>query len=105
MAEIPLLDGRQAWECPNCPATHVTALAGPHAPFHNCPGLHGILAPYVAAGTRCKVEAVTRGDYEAGEQGLRYDDDGRPVMAVVTTREGGQDCAVFPGIATALKEQ
>ena len=99
-----LLNGRQAWECPNCPAEHVTALAEPHAPFHNCPGLSGLLAPYVRAGTRAKVEAVERGDYVAGEKGLRYAG-GRPVMSVVTTRDDGQDCTVFPGSATAEKEQ
>ena len=100
----PLLDGRQGWECPNCPAQHVTTLAEPHAPFHNCPGLSGLMAPYVRSGTRAKVEAVERGDYVAGEKGLRYVD-GRPVMSVVTTRDDGQDCTVFPGIATAEKEQ
>ena len=103
MAE-QLLNGQQRWECPNCDSTHVTALAAPHAPFHNCPGLSGLLAPYVQAGTRAKVEAVTRADYVAGEEGLRYVG-GRPVMSVVTTRDDGQDCMVFPGSATAIKEQ
>lgn len=98
------LHAETRWECPNCDAAHVTAIAEPHAPFHNCPGLSGLLAPYVRAGTKAKVEAVTRGDYVAGEQGLRYAD-GRPVMSVVTTRDDGQDCTVFPGIATAIKEQ
>ena len=101
---VPLLIAEQHWECPNCPAQHVTRISEPHTPFHPCPGLSGMLAPYVTAGTRCKVEAVTRGDYTAGEKGLRYDGDGRPIMSVVTTRDDGQDCAVFPGIATATKE-
>ena len=100
-----LLGGNQGWECPNCAATHATDLAAPHTPFHNCPGLSGILAPYVRAGTRAKVEVVTRDDYVAGEKGLRYDESGRPVMSVVTTRDDGQDCTVFPGIATAEKEE
>ena len=98
-----LLNGEHQWECPNCDAAHVTTLADPHAPFHNCAGLSGLLAPYIAAGTKAKVEAVTRGDYVAGEQGLRYLN-GRPVMSVVTTRDDGQDCTVFPGSATATEE-
>jgi hypothetical protein len=48
---------------------------------------------------------VDRGDYVGAEQGLRTDGDGRPVMAVVTTRDGGQDCAVFPGTASAQQEE
>ena len=56
---VPLLNTETRWECPNCPATHLTTVAEPHQPFHQCPGLHGMLAPYVAAGTGCKVEAVS----------------------------------------------
>jgi len=99
-----LLNGSRHWECPNCPAVYVTAVAEPHIPFHECPGLRGILAPYVEAGTRCKVEAVDREDYEGSELGLRTDRDGRPVMSVVTTRDDGQDCAVFPAAASAQQE-
>lgn len=103
MAAIPLLHQETRWACPNCPAEHVTHLAQPHAPFHQCPGLRGILAPYVQAGVRCKVEAMTREDYVNGERVLRYDGDGRPVMSVITTREEGQDCTVFPGVATVKR--
>ena len=102
--DIPLLDAQARWECPNCPARHVTTGPQPHLPFHNCPGLHGILAPYVAAGTRCKVEAVVREDYAGSEKGLRYDAAGRPVSSVITVRDDGQDCAVYPGSATAEGE-
>jgi hypothetical protein len=48
----------------------------------------------VPAGTRCKVEAVEREDYVGGED-VQYDDDGRPIMAVVTTRDEGNDVAVY----------
>lgn len=102
---VPLLHPETRWECPNCPATHITQIAQPHAPFHECPGLHGVLAPYVIAGTRCKVEAAVREDYVGEEKGLRFDGEGRPVMSVITTREDGQDCAVFPGAAVATKEE
>jgi hypothetical protein len=105
VADIPLLSPETRWECPNCPAQHVTRVAAPSLPFHECPGLRGMLAPYVEAGTRCKVEAVAREDYAGPEQGLRLDGEGRPIMSVVTTRDDGQDCAVFPGAATATEEE
>lgn len=82
------------WVCPNCPATHVTREAAPHTPFHTCGGLRGLTAPYIPAGTRAKVEAVERGDW-TGKELVQTDGYGRPVMAVVTTRDDGQDCAVY----------
>jgi hypothetical protein len=103
---VPLLRAETRWSCPNCTATHLTIIAMPHAPFHNCPGLHGMLAPYVEDGTDCKVEAVARGDYAGDERGLRLDGEGRPIMAVVTTRaDGSNDCAVYPAAAVATKEE
>jgi hypothetical protein len=87
------------WECPNCPAADVTYGLYPNR-FHNCPGLHGLSAPLVRAGTRCKVTAEERGDYLAGEiQALG--DDGRAYMAVRTTRDDGEDLAVNAGLAVA----
>ncbi len=82
------------WECPNCPATDVTHEASPHTRFHNCPGLANLSAPMVPAGTRCKVEAIERGDYVRGEL-VQTDGNGRPVMSVVTTRDDGNDVAVY----------
>jgi hypothetical protein len=52
----------------------------------------------VAAGTRAKVEAVERGDY-VGDEIIQTDGEGRPVMAVVTTRDDGQDCTVLAPVA------
>jgi len=82
------------WECPNCPAIDVTREAQPHSRFHNCAGLAGLSAPMVPAGTRAKVEAVEREDY-IGSEDVQYDGDGRPVMAVVTTRDDGNDVTVY----------
>lgn len=48
----------------------------------------------VQAGTRCKVEAKEREDYVNSEE-VTYDGEGRPVSAVETTREDGNDVAVF----------
>lgn len=95
-----LIPPARHWTCPNCPATHITREAQPHTPFHTCPGLRGLTAPYVQAGTRAKVEAVERGDYVRSDL-VQTDDDGRPIMAVVTTRDDGQDCAVLVPTATA----
>ena len=86
------------WECPNCDATHVTHGSRPHTPFHSCRGLKGLTVPFVAAGPKAKVETVDRGDYVGKEQ-VQTDGDGHPVMAVVTTRDDGQDCTVFAPLA------
>lgn len=88
------------WGCPNCGLEHVTHEIRPHTPFHPCKGLRGLVAPYVMAGTKAKVEAVERGDYVGRDQ-VQTDGEGRPVMAVVTTRDDGQDCAVMAPCATA----
>ena len=88
------------WECPNCPAVDRTTEAEPHTRFHTCQGLKGLTAPMVPAGTKAKVEAVERGDY-VGSELVTVDGDGRPVMAVETTRDDGNDVAVFAPCATA----
>jgi len=95
-----LLSPEHRWECPNCDATHVTREARPHTPFHPCRGLRGLSTPFVQAGTKAKVEAVERGDYVGREQ-VQTDGGGRPVMAVVTTRDEGQDCTVYAPAAVA----
>lgn len=87
------------WRCPNCPATDVTREQQPHSRFHACPGLRGLTAPMLPVATRAKVEAVEREDY-VGRELVQTDGDGRPVMAVVTTRDDGNDVAVLAPCAT-----
>lgn len=87
-----IIDAEQHWVCPNCPATAVTT--GQPNRFHHCPGLRGLLAPLVLEGVRCKVVAEERQDY-VGREDVRYDADGRAVMAVRTVRDDGEDLAVF----------
>ena len=99
-----LLAPEHRWECPNCPQVHVTHEQQPHTPFHVCRGLKGLTAPFIAAGTKAKVEAVEREDYVGSEQ-VQTDGDGRPVMSVVTTRDEGQDCAVLAPTATATARE
>lgn len=98
---IPLLHAMVEWECPNCDVTDRTAPLPPGASrFHTCAGLHMLTAPLVRAGTRCKVEAVERGDY-LGTEIQRRGDDGKPYMSVRTTRDDGTDVAVNAGLAQA----
>jgi hypothetical protein len=97
-----LLEVFQDWACPNCPkAERTRALPPNETRFHPCPGLHGLTAPLVRAGTDCKVTAVERGDYLGGEH-QRHGGDGRPYMAVVTEYgDGRNDAAVYAPAALA----
>lgn len=93
-----LLTPELHWECPNCSCRRTTAT--PIAPgnslteLHACPGLHGVLAPLVAAGTKCKVVAHYREDYIHKDL-PQTDEDGKVVMSVTVERENGQDCVVL----------
>jgi hypothetical protein len=99
--DVPLLHAVTRWECPNCDTADVTAPLPPGSSrFHTCPGLHGLTAPLVRAGTRCKVEAEERQDYLGPEVQARGDD-GRQYMAVRTTTDDHDDLLVFAGLAHA----
>jgi hypothetical protein len=78
----------QRWVCPNCNATDTTR--GMPNRFHPCPGIGGLTAPLVLAGTDCRVVAVMREDYVGGEL-VQVDDRNRPVMAVLTLRPDGSN--------------
>ena len=86
------------WTCPNCDYVRRTAVAGQHAVVHKCNGLHGLIAPMVRAGTKCKIEVKYREDY-VGSEIVAMDPENRPVMAIVTTRDDGQDCRVLAPVA------
>ncbi|MFD9949829.1 hypothetical protein ACFWYW_55830 [Nonomuraea sp. NPDC059023] len=96
---VLLLERR--WDCPKCPSKAVTRDG--KTPMHPCRGVKGLMIPLVPEGTRCKVEAVERGDW-VGEELVQTDAEGRPVMAVVTTRDDGQDCTVYAPTAQGEKE-
>lgn len=82
-------------ECPNCDLKLVVKGSdGVQTVLHRCKGLKGLAAPMVPEGTRCKVEAVEREDY-VGKENVVLDGDDRPIMRVETTREDGNDVAVF----------
>lgn len=82
------------WECPNCDMTDVTREHEPHTRMHPCPKMKGLTTPMVLAGTKCKVEAKEREDY-IGDEDVTLDEDGRPIMAIETVREEGNDVVVF----------
>jgi len=95
---VTLLTPIQNWYCPNCGKSDQTSEARPHSRFHVCPKLRGLTAPMLPAGTAAKVEAVERQDY-VGKDVVQTDENGRPVQSVVTTRDNGQDTAVFAPVA------
>lgn len=84
------------WDCPNCESAAVTRDG--KLPMHPCAKLAGLLVALVPAGQRCKVQAFEREDY-IGREFVQVDPTGRPVMAVVTTRDDGQDCTVLAPVA------
>jgi hypothetical protein len=94
---IPILTPEKHWVCPNCDTTSITRNPEPHTQMHPCGGMNGFIAPMVEDGIKAKVEAVERGDYVNEEIVTYMDKDGHqvPIMSVVTTRDEGQDCAVY----------
>jgi hypothetical protein len=60
--------------------------------------------PFVREGVKAKVEAREREDY-VGSEIVQRNADGRPVMSVVTTRDEGQDVAVYAPMARASMSQ
>ena len=93
--EVPLLRPPfEDWFCPNCGlAERVKVLPPDSSRFHTCPALHMLTAPLLRAGVSAKVEAVEREDYLGGDI-QATGDDGKPYMAVRTTRDEGQDVMV-----------
>lgn len=73
-------------------------MTGPHNRLHHCPALGRLAVYFVPVGTTAKVETMEREDY-IGDETVTLTE-GRPIMSVVTTRDDGQDCIVYPGVAT-----
>lgn len=96
---VPILNPRKEWACPNCPAQDVTLEARPHTRYHTCPGLGGISAPMIPAveveQRTTRVRAIEREDY-AGRSIVEVDESGKAIMAVETERsDGSTDLAVL----------
>lgn len=87
------------WECPSCgKEKQVSGRYG--LVVHKCPKMNGMTTPYVRKGVKAKHELVLREDY-VGDEMVQTDDQHRPVMSIVTTRDNGQDVRVFAPTAIA----
>lgn len=87
----------QDWYCPNCDSAARTV--DTKVPHHPCKKIAlGLMVPLVPKGQAAKVEAVERQDFIGTEQ-VQMDENRRPVMSVVVTRDDGQDCTVFAPVA------
>ncbi len=93
MTMVHILNPEQRWVCPNCPQSAVTREAKPHTRFHACAGLHGLTAPLVREGELCEIRLKVREDYIGDETVTMAD--GKPVMAVETVREDGNDITAY----------
>ena len=100
-AHAPAILVTHHWYCPNCGKEDVTHEPRPHSRFHVCPKLRMLTAPMLRKGQAGKVELREREDY-VGKEAVRLDPERkRPVMSIVTTRDNGQDTAVFAPTARA----
>ncbi len=59
----------------------------------------GIFSPLIPSSTRGESRIVERQDY-IGTDLVQLTPGGRPVMAVVTTRDDGEDCTIFAPCAS-----
>lgn len=100
-----LLDPTRRWECPSCGRQHVTDKPLSSFPMHPCPSQKGLTVPFVEVAGRelrklsARHRILEREDY-VGSDLPQYDDEHRPVMAVVTDHaDGSHDCAVLAPVA------
>jgi hypothetical protein len=95
-----LISAVHDWYCPNCGKTDQTVESRVHTRFHACPKLRGLTAPMLRQGVKAKVELREWQDYVGKEMVQTDPERHRPVQSVVTTRDNGQDVAVFAPTAT-----
>jgi len=88
------------WYCPACHKEATTTETRAHTEFHRCPRMRGLEVPMVPAGTKAKLEVREWEDY-VGKEKVQLDPErGRPVRSVITTRDNGQDVAIYAPTAT-----
>lgn len=97
MRGVVLAPAHRHWECLSCDVTDVTPASTPNR-MHTCRAL-GLDLPLVPAGTRGENRIIRPQGYVSG-MGHQVDLEGRPVAAVETWREDGQDCAVMLNTVT-----
>lgn len=98
---IPILQpATHHWHCPNCGLRQVTHEVRPHVRMHTCPKMGMLTAPMIPDGVKAKVTRRDREDY-VGNEMVQKDENGRPIMSIVTERDDGTDVIVFAPSATA----
>ena len=90
-----------AWWCPSCKQETVTHDPKVRMVGHVCPKNRFLSVPMVRKGTKAKIEVREREDYVGKELVTLDPERERPVMSIVTTRDNGQDTAVFAPTARA----
>ena len=99
-----LLDPTRHWHCPLCGKLHVTQQAGQIVPTHPCPAMNGLSVPFLDDTVKSRLVVKDREDY-IGDELVQTDNEGRPVMALVTERaDGSNDCHVYAPTATTWKD-
>lgn len=91
-----VIDMDRRWQCNSCGRLHVTKASteGVQVPLHQCAGLAGTWVPFVPAGSEAILRVEERQDY-VGKDTPFMDANGRPIMAVYTQREDGEDCHIL----------
>lgn len=79
------------WVCPRCNLRDVNRDPTPR--FHHCSSMSGLTMPMLREGEVAKVTVNEREDYIGDEDVPLVN--GRPIMNVTTTRDDGEDVAVF----------
>lgn len=79
--------------CPECSARFNLAAHQLLPLLHRCSGHGGMLLPMVQDGIKAHVTVVEREDYIGRERPMMHE--GRPIMAVTTTRDDGEDRVIF----------
>lgn len=98
---VPIL--AKQWVCPNDCGSHATTYDAA-LPHHPCKRAAGLMIPLIPVGTRAKSTAHERQDY-IGDELVRLDANGRPIMAVTTEHaDGSIDCTIFAPTAHAASE-
>lgn len=89
-----LLNNEKHWECPECHRQHVTRIAEPHSPMHQCAALRGAWVPFVEEGIKAHIVVNEREDY-IGDNIPQTDEDGKVIKSITTIKEDGEDCHIL----------
>lgn len=90
-----------------CPHRHCGSWATTHdakLPMHDCAQTFGLRVPLVPVGTRAEHRVDERQDFVRAERVQLDPQRGRPVMAVRTVTDDGQDCTVYAPTAQLTRE-